>query len=60
MTLGIDGKDAVHIAFAIEGKAELFFTTDIDIIRLGKNIRGIKIMNPVQYFTEPDYADETI
>jgi predicted nucleic acid-binding protein len=60
MTLGIDGKDAVHIALAIEGKAELFFTTASDIIKRGKNICKTRIVNPVQYFTEQYYMENTI
>lgn len=51
---GVDSKDAVHIASAIEGKADLFFTTDNDIIKRGKNIQEIKILNPVQFFIESE------
>ena len=51
---GIDGKDAIHIACAIEWQVEIFFTTDNDIIKNGKNVKDVKILNPVQYFTEFD------
>jgi len=57
---GIGGKDAVHIACAIEGKASLFFTTDNEIITRGKNIKEIKILNPVQFFIEPGYMEDGI
>lgn len=55
---GIDNKDAVHIACAIEGKADIFFTTDIDIIKKGKNINEIKVLNPVQYFIESEDMED--
>ena len=57
---GIDSKDAVHIACAIAGKADLFFTTDNDIIKRGKDIKEIKILNPVQFFIESEYMEEKI
>jgi len=51
---GIDSKDAIHIASAIEGTAQYFFTTDNDIIKRRNYIKEIKILNPVQFFTEAE------
>ena len=51
---GIDNKDAIHIACALEGKADLFFTTDTDIIKKGNSISGIIIINPVSFFIDSE------
>lgn len=51
---GIDTKDAIHIACALEGKADLFLTTDAGIIKKGNSISGIKIINPVSFFIDSE------
>ncbi len=51
---GIDTKDSIHIACAIAGKADIFFTTDNSIIKQSKGINDLKILNPVHFFTESD------
>lgn len=50
--LGINSKDALHIACAIDGKADIFFTTDAGIIKRAKAIKGIDILNPVSFFID--------
>ena len=52
--LGIDEKDAIHIACAIEGGAEIFFTTDNLIIKRGESISEIKVLNPVHFFIDSE------
>lgn len=47
---GIDPKDALHIACAIEGKSNYFFTTDISLIKRSINIKDIIVCNPMQFF----------
>lgn len=42
VTIGLKSKDALHIACAIEGKAEYFLTTDDKILKKGKHIKEIK------------------
>jgi predicted nucleic acid-binding protein len=49
---GIAVADALHIAAAIEGNADYFFTTDYSLIKKTKYINEIQIMNPVQFFIE--------
>ena len=48
MTIGLKSKDALHIACAIEGKAEYFLTTDDKILKKGKHIKEIKIIDPIE------------
>ena len=47
---GIDEKDALHIACAIEGRADYFLTTDIKITKKCDKIKQIAVCNPIQYF----------
>jgi hypothetical protein len=54
----IDGKVALHISCAIEGGADLFFTTDNDIIKRAGAVTGIKIVNPVWFFIEEARSEE--
>lgn len=46
---GIASKDALHIACAIEGKAEFFLTTDKGILKKSSEIVQVKCINPVQF-----------
>jgi predicted nucleic acid-binding protein len=39
----------LHIACAIEGKAEYFLTTDDKILKKGKHIKEIKIIDPIEF-----------
>lgn len=47
---GIDDKDAIHIACAIEGRANSFLTTDIKLVKKSEKIKRISVCNPVQFF----------
>jgi len=49
MKIGLKSKDALHIACAIEGKAEYFLSTDDKILKKGKHIREIKIIDPIEF-----------
>ena len=49
MTIELKSKDALHIACAIEGKAEYFLTTDDKILKKGKHIKEIKIIDPIEF-----------
>ena len=49
MKIGLKSKDALHIACAIEGKAEYFLSTDDKILKKGKHIRKIKIIDPIEF-----------
>jgi len=46
---GFKSKDALHIACAIEGKAEYFLTTDDKILKKGKHVKEIKIIDPIEF-----------
>ena len=49
MKIGLKSKDALHIACAIEEKAEYFLSTDDKILKKGKHIREIKIIDPIEF-----------
>lgn len=44
--------DSLHLACALEGKSELFFTTDDGILKKRGMVEGIKILNPVEFITQ--------
>ena len=52
MEYGIKAKDALHVACAIESGCEYFITTDNKLIN--KNIKDIKIMNPIDFIRETE------
>ena len=45
---GLKSKDAIHVASAIEGKAEYFVTTDDGILKKRGRIDSISILGPVE------------
>ena len=47
--LGIGKKDSIHLACAIETKADYFITTDNGIIKKQSEIPEISILNPVDF-----------
>ncbi|MBI4708518.1 MAG: hypothetical protein HY761_11460, partial [Candidatus Omnitrophica bacterium] len=50
--MGLKSKDALHIACAVEAKAEYFISTDKAILKkLCKNLQ-ISIINPVNFLME--------
>lgn len=46
---GLDFYDSLHIACAIEGKAEYFVTTDSKILKKTNLIAEIKAINPIDF-----------
>jgi predicted nucleic acid-binding protein len=50
--LGLKAKDSLHIACAIAGECTYFLTTDDDILRRGKDVRGITVLDPTAFVRE--------
>lgn len=48
---GLKAKDALHVACAIEAKADVFITTDLSILKKLSNFEEIKVINPLQFLT---------
>jgi len=48
---GLRGKDALHIACALEMGCECFLTTDDHVIRLMSNFDPMLVMNPTTFVT---------
>jgi predicted nucleic acid-binding protein len=46
---GVKIKDSLHIACAIEGLCDYFFTTDDNLIKKMKESAEIKVLNPIEY-----------
>jgi predicted nucleic acid-binding protein len=46
---GVKSKDALHIACAIEGKAEYFLTTDDKLIKKLAETTELIVINPVNF-----------
>ena len=46
---GVKSKDALHIACAIEGKAEYFLTTDDKLLKKLAKIKELIVINPVNF-----------
>ena len=49
LKFGIKPKDALHVASAVEGKADYFLTTDDKLLSGIKKSNMIEILNPVDY-----------
>ena len=49
LKFGIKPKDALHVASAVEGKADYFLTTDDQLLSGIKKSNMIEILNPVDY-----------
>lgn len=49
LKFGIKPKDALHVASAVEGKANYFLTTDDKLLSGIKKSNMIEILNPVDY-----------
>ena len=49
LTFGIKSKDALHVASAIEGKANYFLTTDDQLLSGINRSNMIEVLNPVDY-----------
>ena len=48
---GIKPKDSLHLACAIDAKSEYFLTTDKILIKKGKHLKEIRVMNPLEFIT---------
>ena len=46
---GVKSKDALHIACAIEGKAEYFLTTDDNLLKKLAKTKELIVINPVNF-----------
>ena len=51
---GVKSKDALHLACAIEAKADYFITTDDIIIKKLGHIREIEVINPLAFIDLPE------
>lgn len=49
--LGVKSKDALHVACAIEGKAEYFLTTDDKLLKKLAGIRELIVINPINFIS---------
>ena len=47
--IGLKAKDALHIACAIEGKANYFLTTDDEILKKCSTYKEISVINPLGF-----------
>jgi predicted nucleic acid-binding protein len=52
VALGLKAKDALHIACALAGECKYFLTTDDEILRRGKDVRGITVLDPTAFVRE--------
>lgn len=48
-TLGLKSKDALHIACAIEAKADYFITTDDLIVKKLQDFSEIRVVDPIDF-----------
>ena len=55
---GLKSKDALHVAAAIEGKSDLFITTDDRIIRKSQDLDAIRVANPIDIIGLIDEYDK--
>jgi hypothetical protein len=53
-SLGLKGKDALHIACALETGCNCFLTTDEQIIRMMSDFNLIKVLSPITFITQMD------
>ena len=49
---GIDAKDALHVACAVQADCNLLITTDKKLIRRTRLIGDIRVINPVHFVTD--------
>ena len=50
--IGLKAMDALHVASALEGKADFFLTTDRTIVRKLKSDHRIRVMDPIDFIRE--------
>ncbi|BAP57933.1 hypothetical protein THII_3636 [Thioploca ingrica] len=49
ITLGLNGKDALHVASAIEGQAQYFLTTDDKMMKKLLGFNKIQVISPIEF-----------
>ena len=52
VAFGLKAKDALHISCAIAGACTYFVTTDDGVLKRGKNIQGIAVLDPASFVRE--------
>jgi len=52
---GLRGKDALHIACAIETVCDCFLTTDDQIIKIMEDFKPMMVMNPITFVTSVEH-----
>ncbi len=57
--LGIHGKDAIHIACAVDSNASYFITTDNGILKRKNKIDEIDVINPVDFIRVMEVLNES-
>ncbi len=57
-SFGIKAKDALHVSAAIEGKADVFITTDDRLMKKLSEINKIRAVNPVDIVGEIDECND--
>lgn len=50
--LGLKAKDALHIACAVAAECACFVTTDDDILKHERDVRGIRVLDPTALVRE--------
>jgi len=55
---GVKAKDALHIACAIEGKAEYFLTTDDKLLKKLAKTKELVVINPVNFIPILEKCDD--
>lgn len=53
--LGLNGKDALHVASAIEGQAQYFLTTDDKMIKKLLGFNKIQVISPIEFIKVFDH-----
>jgi len=51
-TMGLHPKDALHCACAVSVNADYFITTDRQLIKIGKKITELNVVNPLTFIQE--------
>lgn len=57
MKLGLRVGDALHLASAVEGKADFFLTTDDKILRKVTDFEGVIVLDPIRMVGKIDEYD---
>lgn len=52
VALGLKAKDALHISCAMAGECTYFVTTDDEILKCGKDVQGITVLDPTAFVRE--------